>query len=159
MDEDRHLHGQGECPDRQQRAPRVGDFLCFFDFTGDVFVRVVCKNKKFKTCRIRPDYRGVIRQRAERLHRAVPAVPARERQRGVRRRHHQQPPALHLEAARHQGKSRERQAKQQGRSFVYYRARASTATKTPSACPPTPPSIWPGAATSPAPSPSRTPRT
>lgn len=34
----------------------------FFDFTGDVFVRVVCKNKKFQTCRIRPDYRGTIAQ-------------------------------------------------------------------------------------------------
>ena len=33
---------------------------CFFDYTGDVFVRVVCKNKKFKTARIRPDYRGTI---------------------------------------------------------------------------------------------------
>ncbi len=32
----------------------------FFDFTGDVFVRVVCKTKKFKTARIRPDYRGTI---------------------------------------------------------------------------------------------------
>ncbi|MDO4171158.1 MAG: alginate lyase family protein, partial [Prevotellaceae bacterium] len=32
----------------------------FFDFTGDAFVRVVCKNKKFKTARIRPDYRGTI---------------------------------------------------------------------------------------------------
>lgn len=32
----------------------------FFDFTGDVFVQVVCKNKKFKTARIRPDYRGTI---------------------------------------------------------------------------------------------------
>lgn len=32
----------------------------FFDFTGDVFVRVVCKNKKYKTARIRPDYRGTI---------------------------------------------------------------------------------------------------
>ena len=32
----------------------------FFDFTGDVFVRVVCKNKKFRTARIRPDYRGTI---------------------------------------------------------------------------------------------------
>ncbi len=34
----------------------------FFDFTGDVFVRVVTKNKKFKTARIRPDYRGTIAQ-------------------------------------------------------------------------------------------------
>ncbi len=32
----------------------------FFDFTGDVYVRVVCKNKKFSQARIRPDYRGVI---------------------------------------------------------------------------------------------------
>ena len=32
----------------------------FFDFTGDVFVRVVTKNKKFHTARIRPDYRGTI---------------------------------------------------------------------------------------------------
>jgi len=31
-----------------------------FDFTGDVFVRVVTKHKKFKTARIRPDYRGTI---------------------------------------------------------------------------------------------------
>jgi len=31
-----------------------------FDFTGDVFVRVVSKTKKFKTARIRPDYRGTI---------------------------------------------------------------------------------------------------
>ena len=33
---------------------------CLFDFTGDVFVKVVSKNRKFKTARIRPDYRGVI---------------------------------------------------------------------------------------------------
>ena len=33
---------------------------CFFDFTGDAFVRVVSKNKKFRTARIRPDYRGTI---------------------------------------------------------------------------------------------------
>ena len=33
---------------------------CFFDFTGDVFVRVVSKHKKIKTARIRPDYRGTI---------------------------------------------------------------------------------------------------
>lgn len=32
----------------------------FFDFTGDVFVKVVCKKKKFKSARIRPDYRGTI---------------------------------------------------------------------------------------------------
>ena len=35
---------------------------CFFDFTGDVVVRVVCKNKKYKSARIRPDYRGTIAQ-------------------------------------------------------------------------------------------------
>lgn len=32
----------------------------YFDFTGDVFIRVVSKHKKFKTARVRPDYRGVI---------------------------------------------------------------------------------------------------
>lgn len=34
--------------------------FAFFDFTGDVFVRVVCKNKKYKSVKVRPDYRGVI---------------------------------------------------------------------------------------------------
>ena len=33
---------------------------CFFDFTSDVFMKVISKNKKFKTARIRPDYRGTI---------------------------------------------------------------------------------------------------
>ena len=33
---------------------------CMFDFTGNVLVRVVCKNKKYQSVRIRPDYRGVI---------------------------------------------------------------------------------------------------
>lgn len=33
---------------------------CVFDFTGDVFVKVVSKHKKFKSARIRPDYRGTI---------------------------------------------------------------------------------------------------
>ncbi len=33
---------------------------CMFDFTGDVFVRVVSRHKKFQSARIRPDYRGVI---------------------------------------------------------------------------------------------------
>ena len=33
---------------------------CFFDFTGDVYVRVVTRNRKFKEARIRPDYRGTI---------------------------------------------------------------------------------------------------
>lgn len=32
----------------------------YFDFTGDVLVRVVSKNKKFKSAKIRPDYRGTI---------------------------------------------------------------------------------------------------
>ena len=31
-----------------------------FDFTGNIQVRVVCKNRKYKSVRIRPDYRGVI---------------------------------------------------------------------------------------------------
>ena len=33
---------------------------CFFDFTGDVFVKVISRKRKFKTARIRPDYRGTI---------------------------------------------------------------------------------------------------
>ncbi len=33
---------------------------CLFDFTGDVFVRVISKKKKFRSARIRPDYRGTI---------------------------------------------------------------------------------------------------
>jgi len=33
---------------------------CFFDFTGDVFVKVISKKKKFQEARIRPDYRGTI---------------------------------------------------------------------------------------------------
>lgn len=32
----------------------------FFDFNGDVFVKVVSKNKKWKSARIRPDHKGVI---------------------------------------------------------------------------------------------------
>ena len=31
-----------------------------FDFTGTVDVEVVCKNKKYKTVKVRPDFRGVI---------------------------------------------------------------------------------------------------
>ena len=31
-----------------------------FDFTGDVFVKVVSKNRRFNSARIRPDYRGII---------------------------------------------------------------------------------------------------
>ena len=42
----------------QHRVSEIS--YAFFDFTGDVFVRVVCKNKKYKTARIRPDYRGTI---------------------------------------------------------------------------------------------------
>ena len=34
--------------------------FCVFDFTGDVLVRVISKNRKFKAARIRPDYRGTI---------------------------------------------------------------------------------------------------
>jgi hypothetical protein len=31
-----------------------------FDFTGDVFVKVITKNRKYQSVRVRPDYRGVI---------------------------------------------------------------------------------------------------
>lgn len=40
---------------------KVSDIsYCMFDFTGDVFVRVVSKHRKFMTARIRPDYRGTV---------------------------------------------------------------------------------------------------
>lgn len=44
--------------DNKHRISEIS--YAFFDFTGDVYVRVVCKNKKFSQARIRPDYRGVI---------------------------------------------------------------------------------------------------
>ncbi len=40
---------------------RVTEYsYAMFDFTGDVFVRVVSRYKKFSQARVRPDYRGVI---------------------------------------------------------------------------------------------------
>ena len=44
--------------DNRHRVSEIS--YCMFDFTGDVYVRVVSKHKRFKTARIRPDYRGVI---------------------------------------------------------------------------------------------------
>lgn len=44
--------------DNKHRVSEIS--YAFFDFTGDVFVRVVCRKKKFREARIRPDYRGVI---------------------------------------------------------------------------------------------------
>ncbi len=44
--------------DNKHRVSEIS--YCIFDFTGDVFVRVVSKHKKFKAARVRPDYRGVI---------------------------------------------------------------------------------------------------
>jgi len=41
-------------------ARKASCSYCFFDFPGDVFVRVITKNKKFSSARIRPDYRGTI---------------------------------------------------------------------------------------------------
>ena len=53
--------GQVASSSTVKRPHQVSEIsYAFFDFTGDVFVRVVCKRKKFKTARIRPDYRGVI---------------------------------------------------------------------------------------------------
>ena len=34
-------------------------YACF-DFTGDVFVKVVCKHRKYRSVKVRPDYKGVI---------------------------------------------------------------------------------------------------
>ena len=44
--------------DNRHRVSEIS--YCMFDFTGDVYVRIVSKHKKFRTARIRPDYRGVI---------------------------------------------------------------------------------------------------
>lgn len=44
--------------DKRHKVSEIS--YCLFDFTGDVFVRVVSKKRKFSTARIRPDYRGVI---------------------------------------------------------------------------------------------------
>ena len=44
--------------DNRHRISEIS--YCMFDFTGDAFVRVVSKNKKFNRARIRPDYRGTI---------------------------------------------------------------------------------------------------
>ena len=53
--------GDTSQPTTETKGHRVSEIsYAFFDFTGDVFVRVVTKHKKFKTARIRPDYRGVI---------------------------------------------------------------------------------------------------
>ena len=48
-------------PQVQGTNHRVSEIsYAFFDFSGDVFVKVVTKNRKFKKARIRPNYRGVI---------------------------------------------------------------------------------------------------
>ena len=44
--------------DNRHRVSEISYAL--FDFTGDVNVRVVARNRKFATARIRPDYRGTI---------------------------------------------------------------------------------------------------
>ena len=53
--------GDTSLPTAETQGHRVTAIsYAFFDFTGDVFVRVVTKHRKFKSARIRPDYRGVI---------------------------------------------------------------------------------------------------
>ncbi len=47
-------------PDGTHRISEIS--YCFFDFTGDVNVKVVTTHKKFSSARIRPDYRGTIAQ-------------------------------------------------------------------------------------------------
>ena len=44
--------------DNRRRVSEIS--YCMFDFTGDVYVRVISKNRKFKAASIRPDYRGTI---------------------------------------------------------------------------------------------------
>ena len=55
--------GQKEWTKIDTYAARVKDgevSYVVFDFTGDVFVKVVSKGRKFREARIRPDYRGTI---------------------------------------------------------------------------------------------------
>ncbi len=47
-------------PDGRHRVSEIS--FAQFDFVGDVFVRVVSVNRKFKQAKIRPDYKGVIAQ-------------------------------------------------------------------------------------------------
>jgi len=51
-------HSRGGGVDTGHKVSEIS--YCFFDFTGDVYVKVVSKNRKFKSARIRPDYRGTI---------------------------------------------------------------------------------------------------
>lgn len=52
---------KGDESNNHLRPHRVSEIsYALFDFTGDVYVRVVTKNKKFTTAKIRPNYRGVI---------------------------------------------------------------------------------------------------
>ena len=49
------------CADGDKTGHRRSQIsYAMFDFTGDVFVRVVTKGRKYTTARIRPDYKGVI---------------------------------------------------------------------------------------------------
>ena len=50
--------GMGNTSGTGRRVTEIS--YCMFDFTGDVFVRVVTKNRRFQSARIRPDYRGTI---------------------------------------------------------------------------------------------------
>ena len=91
---------------------------CVFDFTGDVLVRVVSKNRKFRSARIRPDYRGTI---ANVLNDSTvefllfqPENVSVELDGDIRHNllvFTSQPPLSRLEA--------ERQAKAEGRRFIY----------------------------------------
>ncbi|MCR5130927.1 MAG: alginate lyase family protein [Prevotella sp.] len=45
-------------PDGSHKVSEIS--YAVFDFTGDVFVRVVSKNKPFRSARVRPHYRGTI---------------------------------------------------------------------------------------------------
>ena len=51
-------HNGGEPGSGKHQVSEIS--YCVFDFTGDVFVKVISKNRKFKTARIRPNYRGTI---------------------------------------------------------------------------------------------------
>ena len=126
---------------------------CFFDFTGDVNVRVVTKNKKFTSARVRPDYRGCIAQvkndSTVQFLLFQPENVSVEFDGDITDNLlvFTSKPPVSLEEAREE-------AEATGRSFHCYGPGFSIPTK-PFPSPPTPSSIWPAEAISRAPLPSR----
>ena len=102
VDEAGHLYGKGECAGGEWQACHPRDILRLFRFHGR---RVCARGEQEKEV---PGGKDSSRlswhdsQRTERFHRSVPPFPTRECERGAGRRHHRQPPCLHLPTAHEQ---------------------------------------------------------